>query len=223
MSTKLVFLLVLACNTLAVAIAITIYNKTGVNHFNESGFITIFSCLQLLTISGIVFQINKHSRWNKPTAIWKLIALGFLFLAIDEVFKIHENIDLLTHHVFGLEETGLTDRIDDLVIGVFGLIGLGVLFAYRSDLTAYRVTLPLFVVGFFLLFSMVAFDAITNRNDVLPLVFSDDLAAILYTYLSLAEDSSKVFAEAFFLLAFYVILQMAKIREKDSAVPKVGQ
>jgi positive regulator of sigma E activity len=70
---------------------------------------------------------------------------------------------------------------------------------------------------------MVAFDAITNRNDVLPLIFSDDLAAILYTYLSLAEDSSKVFAEAFFLLAFYVILQMAKIREKDSAVPKVGQ
>jgi hypothetical protein len=143
-------------------------------------------------------------------------------LAADEIFKIHENIDFLIHRVFGIQETGLTDRIDDFLVGLYGLLGIGVLFAYRNQLKTYREAFPFFIFGFVLLFSMVAFDVVTNRNDILPLIFDHHLAATLYTYLSLAEDSLKIFAESFFILGFYVILQTTKSRENGAVVPKAG-
>jgi hypothetical protein len=57
---------------------------------------------------------------------------------------------------------------------------------------------------------MVGLDLLTNRNDILPVLFDHDQAAVAYTWLSYAEDWLKVFAEAFFIVAFYAILQKAK-------------
>jgi len=222
MTTRLVFFLVLILNSLAVIAAITIYSYTGVNHFKEGGFITVLSFLQLLVICRIVFQIKRHSLWKNPSAVWTIIALGFLFLAADELFKIHENIDFLIHYVFNMQETGLTDRIDDILIGLYGLTGIGVLFAYRNELKTYREALPFFICGFVLLFTMVALDVLTNRNDILPLIFDRHQAATLHAFLSLTEDSLKIFAESFFILVFYVILQTTKSRGKEAVLPTVG-
>ena len=58
---------------------------------------------------------------------------------------------------------------------------------------------------------MVALDALTNRNDILPVLFGHTKADILFVWLSHAENSLQVFAEAFFILAFYAILQKAKV------------
>ena len=154
--------------------------------------------------------MRKGSLWIDSSAVWAIIALGFLFLAADDLFRIHENFDNLIHYVFNMQETGLTDRIDDIIIGLYGFIGIGVLIAYRDELIIYKKNLPFFILGFVTLFIMVALDVLTNRNDILPLVFDRDKAVVLYVWLSLAEDSLKVMAEAFFILAFYAIFQKAK-------------
>jgi len=216
MSKRLAFFLVFLCNSLAVSAAIIIYSYTGWDNFGERGFITLLSFIQLLAISWLsykIFQVSggtwRRSIWKESSALWGIISLGFLFLAFDEIFGIHESIDFLIHNIFNLQETNLTDRIDDIIVGLYGLAGVGILIANRNNLKTYKETLPLFVCGFFFLFVMVTLDILTNRNDILSLLFEHNQAAWLYVWLAVAEDALKVFAEAFFVLAFYSIYQKA--------------
>lgn len=205
-----VLILLLILNSLAISLAIIIYKNTGYNHFGENGFITILSAVQLLVVSMLPYKIyqargmmGRSSFWRDPSVVWAIIASGFLFLAADEVLRIHENLDQLIHYVFGLKETNLTDRIDDLIVGMYGLVGIGVLIAYRDELKKYMRN-PLFLVlGFVLMFTMVVLDTLSHKNDILAEILGGEMAASLYGWLSFAEDSSKILAEAFFITAFY--------------------
>ena len=229
MAVRYFFCWVLFLNSLAVSVALMLYHYTGENHFEEGRFITLFSTFQLLTISGLSYRIlqirkveRRQSLWRAPSTVWGIISLGFLFLAADDFFKIHENIDRLIHTLFNLQETGLTDRIDDGLIGLYALVGIGVLIIYRNELKTYRKALPFFSSGFILLFITIALDLLTNRNDIFPLFFGPTQAAALYVWLSHAENSLQVFAEAFFIGAFYTIWQTAKTmtltKSKDSVL-----
>ena len=210
MTKKMVFLMVLASTALVAAAALAIYFIFGSSQFGEGKFVTVYSFLQLLAIGVVAFLIKWKAPWKSPAVIWKLIGLGFVFMAVDEMFLIHENIDFLIHRVFEIEETGLTDRIDDLIVGLYGLAGLGAVIAFRNEFIPHRQALPLILIGFALMFLMVVSDTLTGRNDILPLIFNDQLANILYTGLRLVEDVFKIFAESFFLLGFYVILQKTR-------------
>ncbi len=228
MAIRLVFFLVLLSNFLVVGAAIVIYKNTGVNHFGEGGFITILSVLQLLVISSLscnIFRIrkaaNQQSLWKDSSAVWAIIALGFIFLAADDFFMIHETVDRLIHHVFNIQETGFTDRIDDVLVGLYGLAGVAVLMTYHKELKNFREAFPFFIIGFVFLFTMVLFDVLTNRKDILSVFFGHDYASIIYVWLFLAEDSLKVFAEAFFIIAFFLILKKSKYME-DGAVIRTG-
>ena len=223
MSIRLVFFGVLLWNALAVSAAITIYSYTGVNHFQEDGFITILSVFQLLAISWLSYKIlqtrNVTRRcvlWRDSSALWGIISLGFLFLAADEFFQIHEKIDFQIHYLFNIPETGFTDRIDDILVGIYGLAGISTLIAYRDELKTHRKALPFFICGFVLLFAMIVLDVLTNRRDILQVLFDYNSAIVLDVWLSHAEDSLKVFAEVFFIGAFYVILQKT-MQKKDGA------
>ena len=214
MTIRFVFWGTLLWNSLAVSTAIIIYSYTGVNHFNEDGFITILSVLQLLTISWLSYKIlqtrnvtRRCTLWRESSALWGIISLSFLFLAADEFFQIHEEIDFGIHNFFNIRETGFTDRIDDILVGLYGLAGIFVLITYWDELKAHRRAFPFFIYGFIFLFAMIAIDVLTNRNDILPALFDYDLANVLHVWLSHAEDSLKVFAEAFFIMAFFSILQ----------------
>ena len=91
---------------------------------------TLISGSQLLFIGLISWNIQikrmkevgeekRNSRY-----IWFIIGMGFVFLALDEAFELHEEIDFLIHNRFGIEETGLSDRIDDLVVMTYFIIGM---------------------------------------------------------------------------------------------------
>ena len=60
----------------------------------------------------------------------------------------------------------LTDRLDDAILLGYGLSGMAVLYAYRSDLISYRTVLPLVICGFALFLFMGLLDALANRPDV---------------------------------------------------------
>jgi len=219
MSTRTVFSSLLALNILVVVAAIAIYKATGEDHFDESGFVTFFSFFQLVAIAVITGKIKSQSLLtSSPSLIWKIISLGFVFLAADEVLKIHEHVDKGIHLLFSIEETNITDRIDDVLVGLYGLVAVGVLWFYRSEIMKYPQAFPYFVFAFLLMFTMVAFDLMTSRNDFLPYVFGRELAPSISTFLFLAEDSLKVFAEFLFIMGFYVILEKVKSERAAGAV-----
>ena len=229
MTIRWAIILVLLSNLLAVCAAVIINIYNGANHFQEGGFITILSIIQLLAISFLSFKIflardvtRGRSLLKRPSALWAIIALGFLFLATDDYCRIHENVDHLIHYAFNLQETGFTDRIDDILVGLYGLAGIRVLIAYREELINYRETFKFFIIGFVFLFSMVALDILTNRKDILPLIIDHHQVAAVHAFLSYTADSLKVFSEAFFIIAFYGIFQKAKPREEEAFVSTIG-
>jgi len=145
--------------------------------------------------------------WRHPAFVWLLIALGFLFLAVDEVAKIHESLDRFVHRILQRPETALTDRLDDAILLGYGLSGVAVLYVYRSELISYRTVLPLVICGFVLFLFMGLLDALVNRPDVfLFMGISQEGSASLGKWIGGVEEGLKILAEAAFLGAAYTCL-----------------
>ncbi len=104
-------------------------------YFKEGKAITWLSFVQLLATAALswhIYTLRKNAPESKPQRhlhrLWLIIAAGFVFLAVDEIAGIHEGIDHLIHAFMNMEETGLTDRIDDVIVMAYGLVGIGVLY-----------------------------------------------------------------------------------------------
>ena len=211
-------LLVMLVDLIAVAAAVLIYVLTGEEKLGEGSFLTHLSAIQLFAISWISFQIFRVRNQGEGNAfnlrnhriLWWLIAAGFLYLFADELFKIHEGIDSRIHSVFHLRESGWTDRIDDLLILGYALVGLGVIAFYRSEFVIMKRGLPYFICGFVALFLMIGLDVITNRDDLIRSFVDRDLVKPVHTCLSFAEEGMKVFSGGLFVIAFYAGLQTAR-------------
>ena len=181
----------------------------------EGDPITWLSFAHLLVISGLaggVFYCRTGgsldlSMWRRPAFVWLLIALGFLFLAVDKVAKIHESLDRFVHRLLQRPETALTDRLDDAILLGYGLSGVVVLYIYRSELVSYRAVLPLAMCGFVLFLFMGLLDALVNRPDVFLLMgISQEGSENLGKWLGGVEEGLKILAEAAFLGAAYTCL-----------------
>ena len=145
--------------------------------------------------------------WRQPAFVWLLMALGFLFLAIDEVAKVHESLDRFVHRLLQRPETALSDRLDDAILLGYGLVGVAVLYAYRSELISYRAVLPLVICGFVLFLFMGLLDALVNRPDVfLFMGISQEGSDSLGKWIGGVEEGLKILAEAAFLGAAYTCL-----------------
>jgi hypothetical protein len=126
------------------------------------------------------------------------MSCGFLFLALDDLIMIHEKTDKLIHQLLQIKETAISDKIDDIIIICYGIIGIYVLYYYRNEMKQYIYGISYFISGFILLFTMSGFDIITNSKEI---AF---VSAWYYPWLCVAEESLKIFSEGMFAAGFYV-------------------
>jgi len=176
-----------------VAVVLSYRAGAPARHFGEGGFTTWVSGAQLLATSYANWKIwrsragqfGRRGR-HEPIVLWALMAAGFLFLTVDELVQIHEQLDQWIHGLFGITETAVTDRLDDLLVAGYAAAGLGVLFRYRLELRLLRGDLALIILGFVLLFAMIAMD----------MLFRSEWASAI-------EEGLKLFSQAAFLAAFY--------------------
>jgi hypothetical protein len=214
MFTKRFLVLLLASNVL-LSLAPLLFGVSAKTLALESSPIQLLSFGQLVASAIICWKMFRvrcpgpNARLDAPEAVWALMATGFLFLSIDELAQVHERLDSLIHTAFGMEETGISDRLDDVIVAAYGLLGIVVLWKSRSELVRFRCVLPLIAIGFVFTFLMVTLDMVTNRNDVLPLFISEPAAnESLAQWLNLAEEVFKLLAEGMFLGGFYECLQI---------------
>ncbi|MEL6456217.1 MAG: hypothetical protein AAFQ40_16080 [Cyanobacteria bacterium J06623_5] len=218
---------VLGLNILALVGTIAVSAPFGqvYRQFEDGGFVTYFSVIQLFIASYFAYKIFKIREkpikhpWKSPVAIWGFISLGFSFLALDDLLMIHEWLDKVIHSIGQIEETGASDRIDDLIVGGYGIIALGLLVHYRRELKKYRNALPYVVIAFILLFSMVGVDALTNRDDLLLMVFSPAVTANIMGWVFIPEEAFKIISEAFFIVSAHSCYHTAKKLALQTAVP----
>lgn len=209
------FLVLLLASDVLLSLAPLLFGVPAKTIALESSPITLLSFAQLVASCVICWKVfrlrcpDAKPRLDTPQAVWAIMAAGFLFLSIDEAALVHERLDLLIHAVFGIRETGVSDRLDDVIIAAYGLFGILVLWKSRSELVRFRRVLPLIAIGFAFMFLMIALDMVTNRNDVLPLFIPDPIAGdTLAHWLNLAEEVFKLLAEGMFLGSLYECLQM---------------
>jgi hypothetical protein len=205
------------------AVAIVLAVRAGQppdQFFKEYAAMTYLSGLQLLAISFVCWRIfrprrspSRHRGLRDPSWLWAMIALGFLFFACDEVLRIHERLDHAMHFILDIQETALTDRLDDLIVAGYGACLLGVFYVYRGELQHYREMLPWLAVALLGLVGTVTLDILTNRDDMLSSFISNPgRVELVMMQLNVVEDSMKILAEGILLGAFAGCLRIARQR-----------
>ncbi|MGD1897688.1 MAG: hypothetical protein ACFB16_12135 [Phormidesmis sp.] len=197
--------------------------------FEDGGFITYFSVIQLFILSYFACKIFKERAqffqhpWKSPVAIWAIMSLGFSFLALDDLLMIHEWLDKVIHDVGQIEETAFTDRIDDLIIGLYGLLAIGGLVHYRKEIKKYRAALPNVAIGFILLFVTVVIDVVTNRDDIFRIFFSPGITEMLMSWMIVPEEGFKLLSEAFLIAAIHTCYGIAKALSANNKIVEGGE
>lgn len=208
-----IFISVFVVETVVICLCILMGQKYGdvFRLFREDGFATWASFIQLLILSllssTILFLRCRTTGRIAIHLFWALSALGFVILALDEKLMWHERFDFFVHDFFKIEETAVTDRIDDVIIGIYGLIGMVAIYLYRHEIGQYAQVNLLLALGFVLLFTTVLLDILVNRYDIIPAIFSEGpFARRLYRWGPVFEESIKLTAEGVFISAFYSFL-----------------
>jgi len=171
----LVYLLLLADVILIIsAISISMWKGEDIlTAFDEGHYMTYLSVLKILIVSALFFILYVIKRRNKSfidirslDLIWLIMGIAFIYLALDELFMVHETLDSYIHSSFKLNETGLTDRLDDFILIAYAVFGMMILYLYRSEILKHRKALPLLILAFITIFVGEFFDLLTNRNDI---------------------------------------------------------
>lgn len=177
---------------------------------NEIG-VTLFSFAILLISGQVLFKIY-HLRLNQNMAsiggpglanVWWWMAIGFFFLAADELLFLHEGFDRLFHLVFRMKETAWSDRLDDLIPMIYAAIGLGVMYRCRDEFKPFTKFWPWLGWGMVLMMISQGLDALTNRKDVLTWWLTEKtLVESWWHKLTILEEGFKLLAEGLFLIIF---------------------
>jgi hypothetical protein len=81
---------------------------------------TWISVLQLLAIAYTCYRIyldrREHATNGGGYRLWLVMAVGFVYLALDEKTLIHESLDKRIHAFFAIHQTVLSDSIDDAIV-----------------------------------------------------------------------------------------------------------
>lgn len=178
--------------------------------FGEISLPTLASFIQLLLTALICWRVFKlesarvaqDNRAARPT-IWALFAAGFIYLALDEVLKLHERMDKWIHLAFRFERTVMTERFDDIIVALYMIGALVVLFNYRRVLWKFLGTWPFFACGFAAAAIMIGADFLGAYQRAMINLAGPDRPDLLVTLCGVLEDSSKIIAEGLFLSGYF--------------------
>jgi len=103
--------------------------------------------------------------------------------------------------VLHIEPTSATKRIDDLIIGVYGLLALGVLYRFRDELLRVPGLVRTFVLAMGLMAAQVGLDGL-NHPDIVRSLPEKSQRRAAREWLPVAEETMKLVSEGVFLVGF---------------------
>jgi hypothetical protein len=214
--------IILAFNLSAIALAIIwaiLQNESPIEYFEETEVMTLMSSIQLLILAGLCWKIANYRKqassqrktWKSPVNLWRILTVGFIFLALDDYFEIHENTDHFIHWIFAIQETPITDRLDDIILISYSMIGSYFIYNFWYEFKRYKPAFKLFIIAFILTFIMGIFDWYNNDETLVQYwVTNPQYQELVYDCLQTVEESLKLIAEGVFIAAFCVCLNVAQ-------------
>ena len=168
------------------------------------------------TATVIAFAVAALASWlirgdlkpDRFARFWAMAAAGFLFLALDDQFKIHENLDFAIHALLGLDaQTGISDRLDDAILASYPVVAALVAFPFRRQLRRLRWCVLMLGLAFCGFSMMLVFESLPFGSESKK----DALGA--------AEESSKLLGAVAMLMAVFAarmhIEQQARSESRD--------
>jgi hypothetical protein len=131
------FALLTACSG---ALAILIWAgaaRHGLTHyyFRERQPGTYLSFLVLIASGVLCAVIGRGLGDDSFARFWLLTGLGFVYLGLDDLLGIHEEIDYRFHWLLGWNaRDSLTRHMDDVIVASYGFIALPFAYRYRARL-----------------------------------------------------------------------------------------
>ncbi|WP_413161126.1 hypothetical protein ACL6C3_21700 [Capilliphycus salinus ALCB114379] len=202
--------------------------KSPMRYFGETGIISWFSCLQLLILSGLAWKIYRIRKLapvetkqkHKPQTLWKLISIGFFFLAVDEIAQIHETTDVLIQWLFNVPDGHNILRFDGVIVAGYSAVGAYILYSFADEFKRYKPTFYLFFLGFAFKATMVLIDLGTDDDSIFSFWLADPKRhQLVYDWIQTVEESFKILAEGAFIAAFIACLQIAKRITRKQITP----
>lgn len=194
-------------------------------HFADTRLVNLYSFFQLFATAYVSFlackQLEKggflKGHKNPSARPFFMSTIGFLFLGLDDVFSIHENIDRLIHIVLRIKETPWTDHIDDFILLIYGLIAIFFIKDFVREFRRHPYMVGLIICGFLSFFAMFCFDYLSNNDETFIYFFkisSYSEMRHMKDLLQMADGSFQLLGEAFFLSAFVAAFVNIKTRQK---------
>lgn len=175
--------------------------------YDEHGIGTYYSATQIFLISASCFFMYRALRRDsegrhEKANIWRLGAIGFLYLFFDEIAQIHEKLDFTIHYLFIGQGDEFTDHIDDFIVFIYIIFGMLFLIRHSAvfmrDLR-YRKT---YALALLLLLGMALTDL---RPDLLAEaargLVADQRLSRINALPGFLEDSLKIWGGALILVA----------------------
>ncbi len=157
-------------------------------HFQEGGAITAMSAIFLALACGFAIASNLiYLRIKgKHQLLWIIMALGFGFLAFDELLMFHERVGRIV--IERIMPQTVFRNWNDVIVIMYGVIAVPLMILLLPRLLKYRLVLELFVVGFLFYAVHTFIDSTTE-----PKTLTSDIL----------EESAKLFSVAFLALGSF--------------------
>lgn len=109
--------------------------EVGVHgHFDELAPGTWLSFSLLIMAAIYAARIDRRLRPHPFARFWAVAFFALIYLAFDDLAKIHENIDWSIHWMLGWEDDGITEHLDDAIVALYGPAALIYGWRWRGDL-----------------------------------------------------------------------------------------
>jgi hypothetical protein len=160
--------------------------------FDEYRPFTIYTVI-LLGICGVVCAQCARLAAGAGQAAWTLMAVGFFFLALDDLTGIHEALDKILNNAAGFDpKARLPDLLDAAIVVVYGIVGVATLFYHRRTFFKLR--------GFTAGIARAAAAAVCMV--ILDVLGDLGVGKVAKVLLGIAEDSLEALAVCYFFWTF---------------------
>jgi len=214
------FASVMAVVNLLLPVGLFVYTEiTGQRYWQpyrgEDNLATWFSTVQLLLIGGVAYvnyrtvgltqRLDLGGTPRRPW-IWLVFALGFVFLALDERFDVHEALRENVFRPAGLFVDLRYVSAGDIGLYLYFLIGLMVTPFLLPELRRRPVSLLLFSAALLLTLATVIMDSLKGST------LREWPIRHFWDYVF--EEVAEIWAQLLFLLSFLVVLYARLVEMK---------
>ncbi len=152
-------------------------------HFvSEKGAVTALSAFFLTAASAfsLATTIALFRAGDRHTWVWIILALGFAFLAFDEMLEFHERIGALIERFLSV---GVFRGWNDIIVILYGVVALPVVVALLPALMRWRFVTEMFATAFVFYAAHTLIDSVSEPPSSFSIILEESAKLLSGTFL----------------------------------------